>query len=80
MSDSIHTSTKYNSYSRKAIISSRGLETPRGDFQLALDRLGDPETLASRLDNELNVNKSFASFVGLVGASARKRPIPDAPN
>jgi SAM-dependent methyltransferase len=40
---------------------------------LPLDALGDPQTLASRLDNELDVNKSFASFVGLVGAVARKR-------
>jgi hypothetical protein len=40
---------------------------------MPLDALGDPKTLASRLDNELDVNKSFASFVGLVGAVARKR-------
>ena len=38
---------------------------------LPLDALGDPKTLASRLDNELDVNESFASFVGLVGAVAR---------
>ena len=42
-------------------------------LKLPLDALGDPKTLASRLDNELDVNKSFASFVGLVGAVARKR-------
>jgi ubiquinone/menaquinone biosynthesis C-methylase UbiE len=42
-------------------------------LRLPLDRLGDPTTLASRLDNELDANKSFASFVGLVGAFARKR-------
>jgi hypothetical protein len=42
-------------------------------FRLPLDRLGDPATLASRLDDELDANKSFASFVGLVGAFARKR-------
>lgn len=41
-------------------------------LQLALDGLGDPNTLASRLDNELDVNHSFASFVALVSASARK--------
>jgi hypothetical protein len=40
---------------------------------LPLDASGDPQTLAFRLDNELDVNKSFASFVGLVGAVARKR-------
>jgi len=40
---------------------------------LPLDALGDPKTLASRLDEELDVHKSFASFVGLVGAVARKR-------
>jgi 2-polyprenyl-3-methyl-5-hydroxy-6-metoxy-1,4-benzoquinol methylase len=39
---------------------------------LPLDSLGDPTTLASRLDDELDTNKSFASFVGLVGAFARK--------
>jgi 2-polyprenyl-3-methyl-5-hydroxy-6-metoxy-1,4-benzoquinol methylase len=42
-------------------------------LKLPLDRLGDPATLASRLDDELDANKSFASFVGLVGAFARKR-------
>jgi len=41
-------------------------------LRLPLDRLGDLNTLASRLDNELDVNKSFASFVALVSASARK--------
>jgi SAM-dependent methyltransferase len=50
------------------------------DFRLPLDRLGDPKTLASRLDIELDARKSCASFVGLVGASARKRPIPHAQN
>jgi SAM-dependent methyltransferase len=38
-----------------------------------LDKLGDPTTLALRLDDELNANKSFAAFVGLVGAFARKQ-------
>jgi ubiquinone/menaquinone biosynthesis C-methylase UbiE len=42
-------------------------------FRLPLDGLGDPNTLASRLDDELNVNKSLASFIALVCASARKR-------
>jgi SAM-dependent methyltransferase len=42
-------------------------------FRLPLAKLGDPTTLASRLDNELDANKSFAAFVGLVGAFARKR-------
>jgi SAM-dependent methyltransferase len=40
---------------------------------LPLDALGDPATLASRLEDELNANKAFASFVALVGAFARKR-------
>jgi 2-polyprenyl-3-methyl-5-hydroxy-6-metoxy-1,4-benzoquinol methylase len=46
-------------------------------LQLPLRGLGDPNTLASRLDNELDVNQSFASFVALVSASARKpnRPV-----
>jgi ubiquinone/menaquinone biosynthesis C-methylase UbiE len=42
-------------------------------FGLPLDTLGDPTTLASRLDDELDTHKSFAAFVGLVGAFARKR-------
>ena len=29
--------------------------------------------IASRLDDELDASKSFATFVGLVGAFARKR-------
>jgi trans-aconitate methyltransferase len=41
-------------------------------LKLLLDRLGDPTTLASRLNDELDAHKSFASFVGLVGAFARK--------
>jgi ubiquinone/menaquinone biosynthesis C-methylase UbiE len=41
---------------------------------LPLAALGDPATLASRLDDELNAKKAFASFVALVGAFARKRP------
>jgi 2-polyprenyl-3-methyl-5-hydroxy-6-metoxy-1,4-benzoquinol methylase len=41
-------------------------------LKLPLDRLGDPTTLASRLDDELDAHRSFASFVGLVGAFARK--------
>jgi ubiquinone/menaquinone biosynthesis C-methylase UbiE len=47
---------------------------PRAEaFGLPLDALGDAATLASRLDDELDAHKSFASFVGLVGAFARKR-------
>jgi trans-aconitate methyltransferase len=47
---------------------------PRAEaFDLPLDTLGDPTTLASRLDDELDAHKSFAAFVGLVGAFARKR-------
>jgi 2-polyprenyl-3-methyl-5-hydroxy-6-metoxy-1,4-benzoquinol methylase len=42
-------------------------------LRLPLDSLGDPTTLASRLDDELDANRSFAAFVGLVGAFARKR-------
>jgi len=38
-----------------------------------LRHLGDPTTLAARLNDELDANGSFASFVGLVGAFARKR-------
>jgi hypothetical protein len=45
----------------------------RREFRLPLDTLGDPTTLASRLDDELDANLSFAAFVGLVGAFARKR-------
>ena len=41
-------------------------------FRLPLDKLGDPRTLASRLNDELDAHRSFASFVGLVGASARR--------
>jgi 2-polyprenyl-3-methyl-5-hydroxy-6-metoxy-1,4-benzoquinol methylase len=39
---------------------------------LALDSLGDPATLASRLDEELDTHQAFASFVALIGAFARK--------
>jgi 2-polyprenyl-3-methyl-5-hydroxy-6-metoxy-1,4-benzoquinol methylase len=39
---------------------------------LPLDSLGNPATLASRLDDELDAYGSFATFVALVGASARK--------
>ena len=47
---------------------------PRAEaLRLPLDTLGDPTMLASRLDDELDANKSFATFVGLVGAFARKR-------
>jgi ubiquinone/menaquinone biosynthesis C-methylase UbiE len=42
-------------------------------FRLPLESLGDPTTLASRLDDELDANRSFASFVGLVSVFARKR-------
>jgi 2-polyprenyl-3-methyl-5-hydroxy-6-metoxy-1,4-benzoquinol methylase len=42
-------------------------------LRLPLDALGDPTTLASRLDDELDAHKSFATFVGLVGGFARKR-------
>lgn len=45
-------------------------------LRMPLDRLGDPATLASRLDDELDARKSFASFVGLVGAFARQRQVP----
>ena len=41
-------------------------------LELPLAGLGDPATLAARLDDELEVNRSFASFVGLIGAFARK--------
>jgi len=41
-------------------------------FLLPLDKLGDPQTLASRLNDELEAHRSFASFVGLVGAFARR--------
>ena len=41
-------------------------------LRLPLDALGDPTTLASRLDDELDAYKSFAAFVGLVGGFARK--------
>jgi 2-polyprenyl-3-methyl-5-hydroxy-6-metoxy-1,4-benzoquinol methylase len=40
---------------------------------LPLSALGDPLTLASRLDEELHTHRAFASFVALVGAFARKR-------
>jgi trans-aconitate methyltransferase len=40
---------------------------------LPLESLGPPETLAKRLNEELDANGSFASFVGLVGAFARKQ-------
>jgi trans-aconitate methyltransferase len=43
-------------------------------LRLPLDKVGDPTTLASRLNDELDANRSFATFVGLVGAFARKRP------
>jgi hypothetical protein len=42
-------------------------------LRLPLDALGDPTTLVSRLDDELDADKSFAAFVGLVGGFARKR-------
>ena len=42
-------------------------------YRLPLATLGDPTTLASRLDEELDANQAFASFVALVGAFARKR-------
>lgn len=41
--------------------------------RLPLDTLGDPTTLALRLEEELIASKAFASFVALVGAFARKR-------
>ena len=41
---------------------------PRAEaLRLPLDTLGDPTTLASRLDDELDATKSFATFVGLGG-------------
>ena len=42
-------------------------------LRLPLDSLGDPTTVAARLDDELDACKSFASFVCLVGMFARKR-------
>jgi 2-polyprenyl-3-methyl-5-hydroxy-6-metoxy-1,4-benzoquinol methylase len=42
-------------------------------LQLPQDTLGDPTTLALRLEEELDANKAFASFVALIGAFARKR-------
>jgi hypothetical protein len=42
---------------------------------LPLDTLGDPLTLAGQLNDELDTNGSFATFVGLVGAFARKRTV-----
>jgi hypothetical protein len=41
-------------------------------LRLPLKSLGDPATLALRLAHELDANRSFASFVGLVGVFARK--------
>ena len=41
--------------------------------RLPLDTLGDPTTLALRLEEELDTGKAFASFVALIGAFARKR-------
>ena len=40
---------------------------------LPLNTLGDPATLASRLNDELDARRAFASFVALVGAFAHKR-------
>jgi len=40
---------------------------------LPLNSLGNPETLASRLNDELDDHRAFASFVALVGAFANKR-------
>jgi ubiquinone/menaquinone biosynthesis C-methylase UbiE len=40
---------------------------------LPLNTLGDPATLAARLNDELDTHGAFASFVALVGAFARKR-------
>jgi Methyltransferase domain len=40
---------------------------------LSFDHLGDLTTLARRLDDELDSHKSFASFVALIGAFARRR-------
>jgi len=45
----------------------------RGQAELDTSALGNPETLAQRLDDELDVNGAFASFVALIGAFARKR-------
>jgi len=41
--------------------------------RLPLQTLGDPTTLAARLDEELQTHGAFASFIALVGAFARKR-------
>ena len=47
---------------------------PRAEaLGLPLASLGDPATLAARLEEELGTHTSFASFVALVGAFARKR-------
>ncbi len=47
---------------------------PRAEaLRLPLENLGPLETLATRLNEELDASKSFAAFVGLVGAFARKR-------
>jgi len=47
---------------------------PRAEaLGLPLAALGDPATLAARLEEELDAEGSFASFVALVGAFARKR-------
>jgi len=48
--------------------------SPAEALRLPLQSLGDPMTLASRLDDELDANQSFAAFVGLVSVFARKRP------
>jgi ubiquinone/menaquinone biosynthesis C-methylase UbiE len=42
-------------------------------LKLPFDHLGDLQTLASRLDDELNANKSFAAYAALVGTFDRKR-------
>jgi trans-aconitate methyltransferase len=39
-------------------------------LRLPLDGLGDPTTLASRLDDQLDAHKSFATVVDLVGGFA----------
>jgi 2-polyprenyl-3-methyl-5-hydroxy-6-metoxy-1,4-benzoquinol methylase len=41
-------------------------------YGLPLANLGDPATLAARLEAELDATQAFASFVALVGAFARK--------
>ena len=59
---------------RALVATSAQMVTLASTFEeLPLDALGDPTTLASRLEEELDANKAFASFVALIGVFARKR-------